>query len=328
MSRGWKNLVALAVSGVLVNGCDSGPLTAGIDRSGSSVVSRGPITGFGSIIVNDVHYELSGAQIDFNGNPATETDLAVGQIVTVSGSIQSGNTQGTANTVVFEANVQGPVDSVDVIAGTLVVMGQTLTTDANTVFDLGADPAILDSINAEDLVQVSGFAGAGGLINASLVKREAVLPELRVIGIVSNLDLPSTRFEINGLVVDYGGAQMINGFPSGQPANGDEVVVEGSMLGGGGELPADELALRVQGIGGDTGEEAEVEGLITRFVSPTDFDVAGIPIMTTPATVYEGGSEANLILNVKIEVEGTLDASGVIVADKIEVKDGGQVVGG
>ena len=111
MTRGWREVLTLVLSSALVNGCDSGPLTAGIDRSGSSVVTRGPITGFGSIIINDVHYELSGAQININGDPATEMDLAVGQIVTVSGTIQFGSTAGTANTVVFEANVQGPVES-------------------------------------------------------------------------------------------------------------------------------------------------------------------------------------------------------------------------
>ena len=155
-----------------------------------------------------------------------------------------------------------------------------------------------------------------------------MLPELRVIGTIANLDIPSTRFEINGLTVDYGSTLMINGFPSGEPANGDEVLVEGLTLGAGGELLADALSLRDREVQGNEGEEAEVEGLITRFVSATDFDVSGVPITTTPATEYEGGTEANLLLNVKIQVEGTLDASGTIVADKIEVKDGGQVVGG
>ncbi len=308
-----------------MNGCDTGPLTAGIDRTGAPVVTQGPITGFGSIIVNGAHYELSGAQIHVNGDPATEMDLALGQIVTISGTLQSDGTTVTASFVVFDANAQGPVESVDLVAGTLVVMGQTVTTDPDTVFALGTDPPALGSIAVQDLVQISGFEGAGDLISATRIERQPGLMELLVIGTVANLDLPSSRFEINGLVVDYSSARMIDGFPTGQPANGDEVLVEGSMLENG-ELLAEELELREPEIHGDDGEQAEIEGLITRFVSPTDFDVAGVPIATTPGTIYEGGTEANLLLNVKIQVEGTLDASGVIVADKVEVKDGGQVV--
>jgi hypothetical protein len=65
-----------------------------------------------------------------------------------------------------------------------------------------------------------------------------------------------------------------------------------------------------------------VEGLITRYVSATDFDVAGRKVTTSAATRYEGGTAADLQLNVKVEAEGTIDSAGVLVAVKIEFKRG------
>jgi hypothetical protein len=45
-----------------------------------------------------------------------------------------------------------------------------------------------------------------------------------------------------------------------------------------------------------------------------------IPVTATSSTVYEGGSAADLANNLKIEVEGELDAEGVLNATKIEIK--------
>jgi hypothetical protein len=178
-----------------------------------------------------------------------------------------------------------------------------------------------------DVVQVSGLVGAGGTITATRIERRAADAGLRVIGAVSSVDSASYTFHVNGLVVDYGGVRMLEGFPNGQPMNGDTVLVEGSALNASGELAAEQIELRSAGIGVTEGQRAEVEGFITRFGSTTDFDVSGAPVTTNSSTAYEGGSGSDLALNVKVEIEGRVDASGVIVARKIEVKDGGRIQG-
>jgi hypothetical protein len=66
--------------------------------------------------------------------------------------------------------------------------------------------------------------------------------------------------------------------------------------------------------------QVEIEGLITRFVSATDFDVAGKPVTTTLSTRFENGSATDLVLNAKVEVEGQVDANGVLVASKVQFK--------
>lgn len=328
MIRGRQGIVVLGAMSALV-GCNIGDRIAGIDGSGAPAPSaiRGPIEGFGSIVVGGVHYDVAGAQIDVNGAPASEADLALGQLVTILGTRDANASEGVADSVVFEANVRGPVEMLDPGLGTLRVLGQAVTTDAATVLDFGSDPAALDSLSVGEAVEVSGFVGAGGLINATRVERVDGSAELRVIGVVSNLASAFFSFTINGLTVNYSDVQMLEGFPTGAPQNGDTVLVEGTDLSALGELDADSVELFAESFERAEGEEAEVEGLITRFASPTDFDVSGLAVTTTAATDYEGGDESDLQLNVKVQVEGTVDSTGTIVASKIEVKDGGDVVG-
>lgn len=326
MDRRFPKRVALLLLGAALAACGADQQTAGIDRGGvqSPVAIEGPITGFGSIFVNDVEFDIRSAQISVNGTVMTESDLGVGQIVNVSGLIDSDGVNGSADSVVFEANVVGPIEAVDAAQGTLVVLGQSISTDASTIFELGADPPVIGSLAVGDVVEISGFVGAGGVVAATRVERDAGA-EYRVRGLASNVDTAAMTFSINGLALDYGSAVLIENFPSGQPANGDDVIAVGHALGPSGELLVERLRLRDRVGGGHSGEEAEVEGLITRFVSPSDFDVAGVRVATTTSTVYEGGNAGDLMLNVKVQAEGRFGSSGVIVADKIEVKDGGRV---
>lgn len=91
-------------------------------------------------------------------------------------------------------------------------------------------------------------------------------------------------------------------------------------LGGAGELLATKVELEGLLPGAVDGDRIEVEGFITRFVSAQDFDVGGIPVTTTGTTTYVGGAAADLGLNVKVEVEGDLNASGVIVATEVDIR--------
>jgi hypothetical protein len=325
-ARAFLALAAFAAIG----GCDtSDPRTAGIDAGGAplALAAQGPITGFGSIIVNGVHYEIDRAQISVNGNAAAAADLALGQVVTVRGTRDADSPRGEADSVAFDANVEGPVDVIDVSGGRLVVLGTPVTTSDTTVLELGPRAPAIASLTLGERVQVSGFVGADGTIAATRIAARTALSRLRVRGTVANLNRAAARFEINALTVDYRSVAVIDGFPTGEPRDGDEVVVEGARLGNRGELIAEELLLTESELEGENGDHAEIEGLITRFASPADFDVSGSAVTTSPTTAYEGGTAADLQLNVKIKVEGAVNGAGVIEARKIEVKDGGRVVG-
>jgi hypothetical protein len=69
-----------------------------------------------------------------------------------------------------------------------------------------------------------------------------------------------------------------------------------------------------------TDDKGEIEGLITRFASATDFDVGGQRVTTTSSTTYENGVVGDLRVGLKVEAEGSFNSSGVLVARKVQVK--------
>jgi len=309
----------------LIAACGGGGTQmAGIDGGGAPApvaiaVAKGTITGFGSIIVNDIRYDIAGATITVEGSPANETDLAVGQVVVVKGSLSSDGTTGTADTVDFDDVVEGPVTALDSLAGTLVVMEQLVRIDADTSFDDTISPASLDGLVIGDIVEISGFFLADGSIGATRIETKPVGSAFEVTGTASNVN--ATTLQINNLLVDFSAATIDN-FPGGMPEDGQTVEAQGTMFGASGELLATRLEFKGNALAED-GDHVEIEGFITRFGSATDFDVEGITIATGGNTQFENGSSADLALNRKVEVEGEIDAAGVLVASNVELKQSG-----
>src|SRR2546430_13743338 len=105
MKREFTTIVAAAI--LLLASCGGPTQLGGIQGSGSPVVAYGPIAGFGSIFVNGVEYATSNAQIRIDDQPGTESQLLVGQVVTVVGSVNSDGTTGTATQVTSSGDVAG-----------------------------------------------------------------------------------------------------------------------------------------------------------------------------------------------------------------------------
>ncbi|HZF25076.1 MAG TPA: DUF5666 domain-containing protein [Steroidobacteraceae bacterium] len=311
---------ALATAAVLLiaacSGSGGGDSTSPVTTA--PIVSMGTISGFGSVFVNGVEFSTAGANITMDGRSASESELRVGQVVRVSGRMDSDGQHGTATSIDFDDAVEGPVQSIDAAAGSLVVLGQSVRVDAATSFDHDLQPASLAGLTLGMIVEVSGFRDAAGVIQATRIEAKDAGEPFEVTGQVANVDTAAKRFEIGALVIDYSTAQLDN-LPGGAPANGQIVEVKG-QLDANGML----LATRVEGkhedMEGDNDDDAEIEGLITRFVSPTDFDVNGQAVTSTPNTRFEHGTSANLALNVRVEVEGEI-VNGVVQAEKIEFQD-------
>lgn len=290
--------------------------TGGITRNG---VAAGPVSNFGSVIVNGIRFETDSATFTINGEPGTQSDLAVGQFVVAKGELNDDLVSGSASDVVYEDNVKGPVQSVDAALNRLVVLGQTVFVDASTSFDDNISPASIDGIAIDDIVEVSGLVGADGSITATRIEKKPAGTVFEVLGIVSSHDGANQLFQINALTVDYNGATLDN-FPGGAISDGDLVEAKGSSLAPNGALIASSVELKTGIVSGADGDRVEIEGLITRFASSSDFDVSGVPVSTSGSTVFEGGVAADLGLNIKVEVEGDFDANGTIVASKVDIR--------
>jgi Domain of unknown function (DUF5666) len=295
----------------------SGGGTGGIDRGGI-ITATGTITGFGSVHVNGVRYVTTGATFTIDDNPGTESELRVGQVVRVEGRIEQDGITGTATRVIFDDEVEGPVQSIDLAASRFVVLGRTVTVGAQTSFDDSIVPRSLEGLVVGERVEVSGRVATTGVVEATRIERKSAQAAVEVKGAVAALDTTARTFGLGLLTVSYATAQL-SGFASGQPANGDRVEVFGA-LNSGGVLIATRVEKDAGGAAGGADEQGDYEGLITNFASATDFAVAGQRVTTTAATTYEGGTAASLANDVAVEVEGRFNAAGVIVATKVQFR--------
>jgi len=333
-TRAFRNLLALAVV-LTVAGCGGGggsdagnpapPPVGGIDRGGVAV---GPIGGFGSVIVNGVEFDTSNAVFTVDGGPAGQDDLAVGQVVLVKGEIDDGGLTGTADSVGYDAAVEGPiaVGSLDQVAQTFRVMGVPVRVTATTVFDDQIQPRSLAGLAEGNVVEVSGLPDADGFIRATRIDLTASdVFELK--GFVANLDTGAFTFELGSQTVDYSMAQL-DDFGPGGPANGDFVEAKGEAFTIEGALFATRVQRQDELSGDDLGEDGDdvdIEGYVNGFRSPSDFDVLGIRIRTDAATRYQGGTAADIALNVRLQAEGHLQADGSVLADEIEFRPEGRL---
>lgn len=319
-------LVALAaVAATFLSACGGGgggASTVTASASGTtSVVTTGVITGFGSVYVNGVRYDTSGAAFEIEGRSGTQAELKVGDVVQLKGRRGADGANASAERIVHRNSVEGPISAIDATTNRITVLGQTVLVTASTSFDDSISPASLDGLKVGDVIEVSGLPNASAQIEATRIELASANSTFEVVGRIAAFDGTKKQFKINDLVVDYTNATLAD-FASTGPKDGDAVEVKGTTLGAAGEL----LATRVEFLGnkdmrpdGASGE-VEIEGLVTRFVSATDFDVAGKPVTTNASTIYRNGTAADLKADARVEVEGTLDANNVLVAKKVEFK--------
>ena len=286
-------------------GGGGGTGTVGGGGIGGTGISAGVITGFGSIVVNGVEYETAGASISVDDNSAGEDDLEIGMKVVVE--FESGT---TADTVVYEPEVKGPVSNVDLAANMAIVMGQTVLVDSTTIYKNAAG---LSDISDSDDVEASGFFDADGYIRATYLERKALpLVEFEVKGVVADLNSSTKTFTIAGITVNYSSVTTPPAF-----ADGSFVEAEGDTFVGN-TLFADRLELEDPDF--PDGEEVELEGIVTD-TSPSigDFEVNGFPVELTAQTVFEDGTADDIVLNARVEVEGDV-RGGVLIADEVQFR--------
>jgi len=302
-----------AVAALLLTSCGSSDVQLGGIQGSGTGTAYGPITGFGSIFVNGVEFTTSSAQINIDDQPGSESDLQVGEVVTVTGTINADGKTGTATQVTFDGDVTGRVVQIDSAGGTFIVLGQTVRVTGSTMFDDNIQPASLAGLQVGTLVEVSGFATAAGEILASRVQLEPSGGTLEAKGSVQNLDTTAQTFSLNTLVVDYSSVM-----PSGTLANGAIVKVKGGGYTVSGALLASSIEV-LQGFAAASNSRGQVEGIITSFTSNTDFVLDGQHVTANANTTFTLNG-VTLGADVRVEVEGSFDSSGTLVAASVEAR--------
>jgi hypothetical protein len=260
------------VSGATL-GANSSATVNIIDNDTAALSAFGAITALNSVTVNGIRYDTpSATNVHINGLPANVSDLKLGQVVALEGEVNFSDARGRAD----------EIDSLD----RLIVLGQTVLTNADTVFDSSIDPDTFAGLPLGATAQISGFRNADGDIMATRIEPDTTSTGVQLIGKVAGLDTLNMLFSVNRLTVDYSNATPI-GLP--MPTNGLLVIVNGSLTNG--ILVADEIAT-VGNLMATPGEHGHLGGIITWFVSPTDFDLNGFPITTNASTRFVNGGRS------------------------------------
>lgn len=289
--------------------------SAGIQGTGrmALVASFGRINGAGKTLsVNGVDYDTSQAQVQIDGHSGTASQLKVGQIVTVQGTL-NGSGKGTANNVTFSGDVVGPITGVDLAAGTFTVLGQQVTVDDSTLFGDGIQPAGIRALNVGIGVEVSAYRTASGELLASRVDLQTPGAPLQVQGAVEALNTGAQTFQINSLTVAYGQARV-----NGKLANASTATVTADEAPSARTLQATTVRVANGVAGATAGVHGEVEGMVTSINSASLFYVGDQLVATNSKTavVLQGNT---LRTNLAVKVKGTFDSSGALVAELVQL---------
>ncbi len=322
--------LALLLPVVLIS-CGGGGGLAGGGTGGTGI---GPVTGFGSVIVNGVHYDDAGIDNTnfFDDNGRDKTKLVAGMMVAISGTI--GGASGTADNITILRHADGPMDDngVDLATNRLKVMGQDIVVDASTVFDNGiaslADVRTLQGANvSHPEIEVHGSADNNGVIHATFVHKWAddnvANRSVQVRGTVA-APITATTFVIGRKTVDC------TGVSGGVVPTG---VLVGSFVEAKGKLRASDNVLLATSVKLDdatgaqpSGSRMEIEGYIVPVITAgASFHLLGpngvqTVTWTTGTTAFTGGTEADIGAGVKVEVEGTRKPDKSLAATKIEIR--------
>ena len=333
----FKSKLAVAVVVALgISACNqAGNTTTNATTSPVAKTTSGVITGFGSVFINGVEYDTTGTNFVVNGVAGNESSLKLGMVVTLNGS-DDANGKGQAVSVNFEDVADGVVIANNVaVDGTLNIMGLTVHTNSDTVFD-SADPTIttLNQLVKGNVVEVSGYTDDKGNVWATRIEmQKAAVSTGDSIELKGNIaSLTSTTFMIGSMLVDYGSAQFSDNITAADLADGLYVKVEsasgpdaqGTLIASNIELKGDAGKKVFEQNAGD--EQNEVEGVITAVNSTTSIDVNGLPVTLDSSTAYIHGSASTALVGLKVKVKGKIDANGNLVAQKLVYKPTGDLM--
>jgi hypothetical protein len=307
MSRSIRKALRLSAAALAIAlGGIAGVATGGGGATGTGYMAFGAISDFGSIFVNGIEFFTQKAAITVNGIPnRSESDLKIGMVLTVNGTVDSSGTKGNAATVVYQSDALGMVDRAPA-GNELGVLGQSVTIGARTVF---AGFISLDQLQVGDFVEVSGFPSAGGLL-ASRIERKPSVPMVQLKGAIGNV--AASTFSLGSITVDYSFAARKN-FPSGGLVNGLDVVVNGPAPGGS-VLTATSVEVLNTGLGGNA--NGSLSGVIAA-AGGSAITVNGHAVSVTSTTQYVNGNAADLAAGRLVKVDYSVSGS-VAVATRIE----------
>ena len=311
-----ETLLALMGLTAIAAGCGGGGGgVAGVGSGGTGSFSVGPITGFGSVIVNGIRFDDSAASVTDDDGNDLRGKLKLGMLATVKGGAVSG-TSASATSVVISGELVGRVANLNSGAQTFTAMGQLVKVTGSTVFDVSL-PNSFASLAADTVVEVHGVVDTtNNSIQATYIEKKNAPSLFRITGKIDGLNTSATTFRIGSITINYATAEV----RVSPLANGALARVRVNAVQPPTAEPAVWIATRVRPPenANEDRNEAEIEGIITDFTSTSSFSVYGQPVNAAGASFPEG--TAGIVLGARVEVKGSL-VSGTLVATRVKLED-------
>lgn len=294
---------------------------AGVSSGGTGSFSNGPVTSFGSIVVNGIHFDQNTATVlDGEGQTISPADIKLGMVVDLSGSTVErvgARDQAQAQNIRLVPALVGPVDQVG--SDRLVIMGQTVLVTSETRLDdtltLG-----LASLNARDIVTVYGFHDARQdvFMATRIERRTGAAPDHYVVhGVVQDLDSLNGRCRIGQQTISYQWGSDVIGLANGRAASAKVSTVLYSPAAADGSSPAvwQGQVMTLDQPSVSDRDQASVDGVVTSL----SLDAAGV--IAVNGLVVDTRQMVCTVcggLNVgdRVQVEGRL-VNKVIIATKV-----------
>jgi hypothetical protein len=314
-----KGVLAGLLAATLLAGC-GGSDGDSAASAGDSNVTTGTISGFdagNAVVVNGVAFDASSAQVvDDDDAGSSRSALKLGLEVEVrSGRVDRSGGTARALNIAFSSSLVGLVDAVDVEAGQITVIGQTVQVSDGTLFDDDIEGG-LAGVTVGSILKVSGiFDASTGITTATRIDLKGAVNFFRLRGVVSALDLTARTLQIGGQPVSF--ANVADDKLPGTLADGAVIraVVETAQVDGVWVA----VRLKAENRFVADGANVDIDGIVTEFTSQTAFELCGLPVDASAATFTNGDA---LKLRAKVSVQGAL-VDGVLVATAVTVKERG-----
>ncbi len=303
--------------------CGGGGTTSTPTETGNLVnvttqsTAVGPITGFGSIIVNGVRYDDSASNvIDDHGSAIGSSALRLGMMVEVKGRSQDDGT-GSASSIEAIAEVQGPLSNLNATSGTFKVFGINVQTNARTVF---ANIAGLSSLSAGATVEVHGLRNADTITASRVEFKTPTVGQttVKLRGAITQLNSVAGTFNLSGANVSFTPAQV---FPAGSVlAEGNLVSIRSTSAVQGSNVLASRVQNRAgKAFGFEANASSEITGLVSAFQSISSFSVGSVAVNASNA-VFVRGAQSTVANGARLQVKGTL-TNNVLIARLVKFED-------
>ncbi len=307
--------LAAVLTGMLA-GCGGGVGSEGTGTGAVGSFSSGTITGFGSIVVNGVHYDESSAVVqDDDGLALARSSLALGMVVQITGGPQATAADGTPTAVASAVRTNralvGPAAAINLSAGSLSVLGQTVLVSADTVFDTRLTGG-LAQLGTGRLLEVYGYYdSARAAYSATRIGPADVGTGYRVSGPVAAVDAQAKTFTLGSQTYSLAAA----GSGASSPASGDQVrlMLQPSTDSGGrwvvSTVKPDDAAPK-------DSAGAEINGVVSAVLEANRFVVNGVLVDASAAKL-----SGPVRVGSQVRVSGKLQ-SGVLLASSVQANSG------